>query len=157
MTWINVTNILVTNDHGYVPLVVNTSKSFLHSLLITGFVTRITRLVVLVEQELLTLPEPLSSLSVFSGIRVIRSLFLCIMSCRLLFFLFQFGHCDVCYSIYRFWLPPWYLQTLFFFHGGCKYDQYLIGVLYAKFTLKCMLFMQSFEFIELNYTEGTHT
>jgi hypothetical protein len=23
-----------------------------------------------------------------------------------------FGHCAVCPSIYRFWLPLWYLQTL---------------------------------------------
>jgi hypothetical protein len=34
---------------------------------ITGFVTRITRLVPLVEQELLTLPEHLISPPVFSG------------------------------------------------------------------------------------------
>jgi hypothetical protein len=32
-------NICVTNDHGYGPLVVNTSWSFPHSRLITGFVT----------------------------------------------------------------------------------------------------------------------
>ena len=43
--------------HGYVPLVVNTSRSFPHSRLITGFVTRITRRMPLVEQELPTLPE----------------------------------------------------------------------------------------------------
>jgi hypothetical protein len=47
-------NICVTNDHGYVPLVVNTSRSFPHSWLISGFVTRLTRWVPLVEQELLT-------------------------------------------------------------------------------------------------------
>jgi hypothetical protein len=44
--------ICVTNDHGYVPLVVNTSRSFPHSRLITRFVTRLTRRVPLVEQEL---------------------------------------------------------------------------------------------------------
>jgi hypothetical protein len=49
-------NICVTNDHGYVPLFVNTSRFFPHSWLITGFVTRLTRRVSLVEQELLTLP-----------------------------------------------------------------------------------------------------
>jgi hypothetical protein len=49
--------ISVTNDHGYVPLVVSISRSFPHSGLITGFVTRLTRRVPLVEQELLTLPE----------------------------------------------------------------------------------------------------
>jgi hypothetical protein len=49
--------ISVTNDHGYVPFVVSISRSFPHSRLITGFVTRLTRRVPLVEQELLTLPE----------------------------------------------------------------------------------------------------
>jgi len=40
-------------------------------------VTRLTRRVPLVEQELLILPEHMSSLPVFSGVRVIRSLVLC--------------------------------------------------------------------------------
>ena len=47
--------------HLYVPLVVNTSRSFPHSWLITGVITRLTRRVSLVEQELPTLPEQLSS------------------------------------------------------------------------------------------------
>jgi len=55
-------NICVTNDHGYLPFVVSTSQFFPHSGLITGFVTRLTRQVTLVEpQELLTLSEHLSS------------------------------------------------------------------------------------------------
>jgi hypothetical protein len=45
--------ISVTNDHGYVPLVVTISWSFPHSRLITGFVTRLTRRVPLVEKDLL--------------------------------------------------------------------------------------------------------
>ena len=69
-------NICVTNDHGYVPLVVNTSRSFPHSRLITGFVTRLTRRVPLVEQELFTFPEHLSSSPIFSGVCVTRSLVL---------------------------------------------------------------------------------
>ena len=59
----------------YVPLV-NTSRSFPHSRIITGFVTRLTRRVPLVEQELLTLPDHLSSPPVFSGVRVNQSLVL---------------------------------------------------------------------------------
>ena len=62
------------NDHGYVPLVVNTSRSFLVHELSPGFVTRLRRRVSLVEQELHTLPEHLSSPPVFSGVRVTRSL-----------------------------------------------------------------------------------
>jgi hypothetical protein len=54
-------NIFVTIDHGYVPLVANTSRFFPHSRLITGFVTRLTRRMPLVEQELPTVPEHLNS------------------------------------------------------------------------------------------------
>jgi hypothetical protein len=51
------------------------------------FVTRLTRLVPLVVQELPTLPENLSSLPVFSGVRVARSLVLCVCAIdRCLFF-----------------------------------------------------------------------
>jgi hypothetical protein len=103
------------NDHGYVPLVVNTSRSFPHSRLITGFVTRLTRRVPLVEQELLTLPEHLSSPPVFTRVRVTRSLvlYVCFVDRCLFFCTFSFGHCVVySSSIYGFWLPIWYLQTL---------------------------------------------
>jgi hypothetical protein len=87
----------VTNDHGYVPLVVNTSRSFPHSWLITGFVTRLTRRVPLVEQELLTLPDHLSSPPVFSGVCVTRSLvlYVCFVDRCLSFSTFSFGHCEV--------------------------------------------------------------
>ena len=109
-------NICVTNDNWYVPLVVNTSRSFAHSRLITGFVTRLTRQVPLVEQELLTLPEHLSSPPVFSGVRVTRSLvlYVCFVDRYLSFGTFSFGHCVVCSSsIYGFWLPPFGIFKLF--------------------------------------------
>ena len=51
---VSVFYICVTNDHGYVPLV-STSRSFPHPCLIIGLVTRLTRPVSLVEQELITL------------------------------------------------------------------------------------------------------
>ena len=68
----------------------------------------------LVEQELLTLPEHLRSSSVFSGVRVTRSLFLCVMFVDrcLSICTFSFGYCVVCLWIYGFWLPICYLQTL---------------------------------------------
>ena len=96
--------ISVTNDHGYVPLVVNTSRSFPYSRLITGFVTRLTRRVPLVKQELPTLPDHLSSSPVFSGVRVTRSLvlYICFPDRCLSFCAFSFGHCVVCSSIYGF-------------------------------------------------------
>ena len=82
--------------------------------LITGFVTKLTRWVPrLVEQKLLTFPEHMSSLPVFSGVRVTQSLVLCacfvdryLSFCTVLFW-------PLCSSsIYGFWLPLWYLQTL---------------------------------------------
>ena len=104
-----------------VSLVVNISRYFPHSWLITGFVTRLTRRVSLVEQELFTRPEHQSSPPVFSGVRVTRSLVLCdwFVDRWLSFRSFSFGHCVVCSSsIYGFWLPLWYLQTLLalYFH-----------------------------------------
>ena len=70
--------------------------------------TRLTRRVPLVEQKLSTLPEHMSSTSVFSGVRVTQSLVLCVVFSKSLFvFLFFF-----CSSIYGFWSPLWYLQTL---------------------------------------------
>ena len=105
--------VCVKHAHAYVPLVVNTSRSVPHSWIITGFVSRLTRRVSLVEQELLTFPEHLSSPSVLSDVRVTRSLDLCIcfVDRCLSFCLFSFGHFVVCPSIYGFWLPRWYLQT----------------------------------------------
>jgi hypothetical protein len=69
------------------------------------FVTRLTRLMPLVEQELLTLPENMSSHPVLSGVRVTRSLVLsvCFVDRCLSFCHFSFGYCVVCSSsIYGF-------------------------------------------------------
>ena len=79
------------------------------------FVTRLTQWVSLVEQELLTLLEHLSSPPLFSGVRVTWPLVFCVcfVDRCLSYCTFSFGHCFVCSSsIYRFWLPLWYLQTL---------------------------------------------
>ena len=99
----------------HLPLVVDTFRSFPHSWHITGFVTRLTRRVPLVEPELLTLSEHLSSPPVLSGVSVTRSsvLFVCFVDRCLSFCPFSFGHFVVSFSsIYGFWLPFWYLQTL---------------------------------------------
>jgi hypothetical protein len=53
-------------------------RSFLHSWPITGFVIRLTRRVPLVEQEQITFPEHPSSVPVFNGVCVTRSLVLCV-------------------------------------------------------------------------------
>jgi hypothetical protein len=68
------------------------------------FVTRVTQQVLHVEQELVILPEHLSTPLVFSGACVARSLVLyvcfvdrCLSCCQ-----FSFGHSVVCPSIYGF-------------------------------------------------------
>ena len=66
----------------------------------------------LVEEELLTLPEHLSSPPDFSGVRAIRSFVVYVCFVDRFFCPLSFGHCAVCSSIYGFWLPLWYLQTL---------------------------------------------
>ena len=88
----------------------------------------------LVEQELLTLPEHLSSTPGFGWVRVPRSLVLCIcfVDCCLPLCLFCFGdcvllrftdsdylplvscdHCIICpSSVHWFWLLLWYLVTI---------------------------------------------
>ena len=67
--------------------------------------TRLTRRVPLVEQELPTLPEDLRSPPVFNGVHVTRSLvlYVCFVDRCLFFCIFSFGHCVVCStSIYGF-------------------------------------------------------
>ena len=84
MTWLTDMAYLCYKWPRYVTLVVDTSWSFPHAWLITGFVTSLRREVPLVEQELLTFPEHQSSS-------------FCICS---------LGHCVVCSSsLCGFWLP----------------------------------------------------
>jgi len=74
----------------------------------------------LAEQELLTLPEHLSSppsfwwsscYSLFSSICNVLQIIVCP---------FSFSHCVVCLSsIYGFWLSLWYLQTLLVDENNC--------------------------------------
>jgi hypothetical protein len=88
-------NICVTNDPGYVPLVINTSQCFPHSWLITEFATRLTRRVSLMEQSRTAYPSGAPEFTTgFSGVRVARSLVLCVcfVGRCLTFCAFSFGH-----------------------------------------------------------------
>jgi hypothetical protein len=73
------------------------------SSLITWFVTRVTQWVPHVEQELLTLPEYLSSPPIFSGVCIARYLVFCVMFCRSLFVLMvtkkKYHKSDTFYSV----------------------------------------------------------
>ena len=68
---------------------------------------------------------------VFSEVRDTRSLvlYVCFVDRCLSFCPFSFGHCVVCpSSIYGFWLPIWYLQTLLTFNK-MMYALYQINML----------------------------
>jgi len=64
--------------------------------LITGFVTRLTRRMLLVEEEELNLPDHPSSTPIFIGVHVTRSLSLCVMFCRSLSVLLYFFIWPLC-------------------------------------------------------------
>jgi hypothetical protein len=67
----------------------------------------------LVEQELLTLPEHMSSLLVFTGVYIVRSFVVYVEFCKSLFALFVLGHCIACPpSNYHFSLHLCYLQNV---------------------------------------------
>ena len=105
------------------------SESFFHSWLITGFVTRLTRWVPMVEQELSPFwstwvhPSP----RFFVGVCINWSLVLFVYfeDCCLSFYPFSVGHCVVCpSSIYGFWLPLSHRQTFLIFTRSFKDIQY---------------------------------
>jgi hypothetical protein len=103
------------------------------------------------EQERLTLPEHLSSPTVISGIRVTRSLVLCVCFVNrcLSFCTFSFGHCVVCSWIYGFWLPLWYLSKLFF---TWKCLQERNAILYIKHNL---LSVVNYQYYNIHNTGNT--
>jgi hypothetical protein len=86
----------------YDRFVVITIQSVSQSWLITGFVTRVTRWLPHVEQELLTLLEHFSSVPVFSGVGVAPSLVFCRMFCRSLFVLLSFLFLSLCFRRYEY-------------------------------------------------------
>ena len=83
MTWLTVTEYLCHKSR-----VVSASWSFPNSSSITGFVTRVTPHVPVVEQVLVTLSEHPDSPPGFSAVHGARSLVFCVVFCRSLFVLF---------------------------------------------------------------------
>lgn len=74
-------------------------RSFPYSLFFSGFVTRVARMVPIVEQELLLLLGRMRSLPMFSGVRVVSDLCVVCISLIVFFVLFSFGHSFVCPSL----------------------------------------------------------
>jgi hypothetical protein len=63
---------------------------------ITGFVPRVIRRGLPVEQEMFTLPDHPSSSPIFSGVHIARSLVLCVLFCKSLFVLLSFFCWPLC-------------------------------------------------------------
>ena len=105
MTWLTVMEYLCHKWPRIYSTCPNTPRSFPHSWLIARFVTRLIRRVPLVEQELSTVQEHMSSPPMLSGVRVTRSLVICVcfVDRCLSFCPFYFSHCVFCASsIYGF-------------------------------------------------------
>jgi hypothetical protein len=85
MTWLTVTKYLCLKWPRICSVCHN--HHLVLSWLITWFVTRVTQWVPHVEQELLTLPEYLSSTPLFSGVCIAWYLVFCVMFCKSLFVL----------------------------------------------------------------------
>jgi hypothetical protein len=83
LVWITFVNICVTNDHGFVVIII---LSFIHDF--SEFVTRGPRWVSLVEQELLTLKKRMSSPLVFVRFMLLN-LVSCVAFCGSLFVLLR--------------------------------------------------------------------
>jgi hypothetical protein len=120
------------------PPICSTCRSFPHSWLINGFVTRLSRRVPLVSGAETAYPSAAPEVTpVISGVRVTRSLVLCVCSVYrcLSLFPFYFGHC-VFYSssMYGFWLPLWYLQTLFAYLIATNVHKIILMVNFIIFT-----------------------
>ena len=78
-----------------------------------------------------------SCYSIFSFIYMLRDR--CLSICT-----FSFGHCVVCpSSIYGFWLPPWYLQTI----GHCSLSLFDVRILipFGIFTLSTVVLSDFFD------------
>ena len=75
----------------------------------------------------------------FSGVRVTRSLVLCVwfVDRCLSFCNISFGHCVVCSSVYGFWLPLWYLVTIVLSVLRYAGSDYPFGILWP---LCCLFF-----------------
>jgi hypothetical protein len=92
------------NDHEYVPFVVYTSWFFPHPWLVTGFVTRLTQWVSLVEQELITVRCTWVQPQCFCGIRVTRSLVFCVVLRRSLLAPLSFFFWPLCCRSFDLWI-----------------------------------------------------
>ena len=100
ISWLTVTEYLCHTWLMIYSVVVIKIRSFPHSWLITGFLTRVTRWVPHVKQELPTLPEHLSSPRFLVRFVLFDLLFYvwCFVDRCLSFCPFSFGHCVACHS-----------------------------------------------------------
>jgi hypothetical protein len=96
----------------------------------------VTRRVSHVEQELLTLPEPLSSHPVFGGVRVARFLVFCVMFCRSLFVFFVWPLS--CLSVFdlRILITP-LVSSIFSYHTFRSTNAHAITLIKRRYLIWC--------------------
>ena len=133
--------------------------------LVAEHATRVACRVPLVERELITLPEHLSSAPVFSGVRVTRSLVLYVMFCRslfvLLFFflmaivlpvLLRFTDSDDPFGIFKLFV----MKRLSDWIGGFTWIRYIGQVHYGGYLLLSFLnyaldYLKKIIFMQLSF------
>jgi hypothetical protein len=93
----------------------------------------------------------LSSPQISEGVRVTRSLVLCLIDRCVSFCTFSFYHCVVCSSIYGFWLTLWYLQTLLGVHV------FNLLIIFTVFLNKVKGFLHSKTIILVTSVQQTHS
>jgi hypothetical protein len=126
--------ISVTNDHRYVQFVLIIIWPYPNSWLIIEFETRVTLQVPLVEQELLTFPEHLCSLLIFSGVRfsVAQSLVFYVVFCRSLFICLVLFSFAIMLSVFRRFTASVY--------SFCIFKIFLTLLIFLNFLNKLILF-----------------
>ena len=126
--------------------------------LISGFVTRVTQRVPLVEQELPTLPEHMSSPPVFSGVHVTRSLVLCTFVCfgdHCLYFFFWSLCCLFKYGTFltlSLKLMQWYVTSV---SRGSLYEksEHKLCQIWNTCIVSCILLL--FKIVDIILTKPT--
>ena len=137
-------SICFTNDHGSVPFVIITIRSFPLSWLITGFVIGVTQRVSHMEQELFTLPEFTPVFNCVRGVRFCKGFMF--YSC----YLCLFPHSGVQHDFHI----RWYSCRLAVTWRVSRLEQELLalpedmspppvfnGVSFARYSVFCVIFL----------------
>jgi hypothetical protein len=129
MTWLTGMEYMRHRWPRYVPFVVNTSLSFPHLWLIIWFAAILTRRMTLVEQELLILPEHLSSPPVFVGF-VLLGLYIYVC---LSFSTFFSSLCCTSFFELRILITPLVYSNFTYHNLAKRFPWHMYGIPYSLF------------------------